>query len=371
MAIGELPREYSEHYDDVDWSIRKDHCYRPRTTYAVYPSCNTFHERSLGLISDPDNPSEFLGKGSYRASWSLPDSTVMRNTTVPDVVLKQLRLREDLDINAKTLAQVRVEAMSMERTTWSDRTTNIHGHCAISILVERAYPIEYKLIHDYHFPKNPASIAGPQNHLTSQQKLSVALSMAEGLALLHGNFDGVIVNDDIQLAQWLLGRDNKIKLNDFNKAIIMKWNPLEKSYCDFSSMYTHQYRAPEQLGDSLPVDERADVFAFGQILYTVLTGMVPHYDRGSRDEALRLNMNGGSLPYVDPAFRNSTDLIERRLVEIMEPCYVHRREDRTSIFHVVRHLRETVRLYEQAFPNDPRISDVPLGDIVEDGFAMT
>jgi hypothetical protein len=113
------------------------------------------------------------------------------------------------------------------------------------------------------------------------------------------------------------------------------------------------------------------VFAIGQILYTVLTGMVPHYHRGSRDEALRLNANGESLPYVDPAFRNSTDLIERRLVEIMEPCYQHRREDRTDIFHVVKHLRETVRMYEQALPNAPRIRDVSLSDIVEDGFSLT
>jgi Protein kinase domain len=353
--------DWYDHYDDLDWDTRRDGCYRPRSTYQVFPTCNNFHERSLGL-TDPDHPSKFLGKGSYRMSWSLRDA----DRNVSEVVLKQMRFRDDQNLDNEAMAQVRVEAMSMERTTWTDRTTSIYGHCSTSILVEMAYPIEYKLIHDYAFPDDPTTIVGPQNHLTPPQKLAVALSMAEGLALLHGNYDAVLVNDDIQLSQWLLGKDNKIKLNDFNKAEILEWSPTNHTYCDITSMYTHQYRPPEERNAHWPVDERADVFAFGQTMYTILTGMVPYYEHGSRDQALAFNKEGGPLPYVDPLYNRS--LIERRIAEIMVPCYQYRREDRTSIFRVVQHLRETVRMYEAENPNEPRISDVSLRDIVEDGF---
>lgn len=33
----------------------------------------------------------------------------------------------------------------------------------------------------------------PQNNLTLEEKLDIAISMAEGLALLHGNEEGMVI----------------------------------------------------------------------------------------------------------------------------------------------------------------------------------
>lgn len=360
-----------DHFADLDWPP-SDGCRRANTTYTSRPTCNALHERSMGGTDRGEQEAaHYLGRGYYRTSWSIVD-LFDGGKVVSDVVLKNQRYRPENEFDAKQFAQIHVEALSMERTTASDRTTDIYGHCGTSILVERAYPIESTLIEDYDFPDPKQVDAGgghgdvrPRNHLTPPQKLAVALAMAEGLAWLHGNYDGVIVNDDIQISQWLLGRDGKVKLNDFNKAVIMPWNEHNQSYCPFFSEYVHQYRSPEELRGNRPVDESADVFSFGQTLYTLLTGLVPFYERGTREEALKANKYG-DVPYVDPRYRNRS-LIEGRLVDVMEPCYRYRPQDRTSIFQVVEHLRETVRLYEGTSPNATRISDVPLWDLKEYG----
>ena len=38
-----------------------------------------------------------------------------------------------------------------------------------------------------------------------------------------------------------------------------------------------QYRSPEEFGSGI-LDERVDVYAFGQNIYTLLTGLWPYYD---------------------------------------------------------------------------------------------
>ena len=87
--------------------------------------------------------------------------------------------------------------------------------------------------------------------LTALEKLYFALDMAQAVALLHNNRYGVIVHDDIWLAQFLLSsprhtnstntwlgqqrRPPRIKLNDFNRAEAMMYNYEEKRYCKYQN----------------------------------------------------------------------------------------------------------------------------------------
>ena len=74
----------------------------------------------------------------------------------------------------------------------------------------------------------------PQNDLTPLQKLEICTQMAEALADLHGNSDGVIVHQDIQLGQFLYNADkSRVKLNDFNRAEVMLWDEEAKEYCRY------------------------------------------------------------------------------------------------------------------------------------------
>jgi hypothetical protein len=50
------------------------------------------------------------------------------------------------------------------------------------------------------------------NNLTATQKLEYALQMAESIAVLNNFEKGVIVHDDVQLTQFLLAPNGKLKL---------------------------------------------------------------------------------------------------------------------------------------------------------------
>ena len=75
----------------------------------------------------------------------------------------------------------------------------------------------------------------PQNYYKPTEKLELALQMAECIAALHGFKDGVIVHDDIQLSQFLIGNNGQLKLNDFNRAEIMLFDAKEEVYCKYKN----------------------------------------------------------------------------------------------------------------------------------------
>ena len=87
----------------------------------------------------------------------------------------------------------------------------------------------------------------PYNNFTAEEKLDIALQMAESIADLHGFEDGVIVHDDVQLCQWMTTVDGKQKLGDFNRATIMEWDEVNGEYCLFNNGKGYgNYRAPEE-----------------------------------------------------------------------------------------------------------------------------
>jgi eukaryotic-like serine/threonine-protein kinase len=100
----------------------------------------------------------------------------------------------------------------------------------------------------------------------------LGLYAAHRLGVLHG---------DLKPANVGIGRDGTIKLLDFGAANPLPWNT---QLCDggthpmmLGCIGTLQYLAPEHLrGDS--VDERADVYGAGAVLYEVATGRPPFAD---------------------------------------------------------------------------------------------
>jgi hypothetical protein len=141
---------------------------------------------------------------------------------------------------------VRMDAIVAELTTSSPRTFDIYGFCGIGILSEvflhgdaedliqpgSGY-MKTKDLHDEDGVK-------PRNKLTAQQKLVIALEMAEGLAVLHGYKNGLIVHDDVQLSQYLFNADfSMLKLNDFNRAEFPLWDEKNQEYCRYKNGHGH------------------------------------------------------------------------------------------------------------------------------------
>jgi len=297
----------------------------------------------------------FLGRGNFRETYLFGDAT--RSGELDAFVLKSYLIHQNF--SPSTASQSQVEALVMLQTSSSRHTTDAYGHCGLSILVEKGKPvtdlIRPSMHHRWKFQdvndrkelhqqlaKEQINDVKPHNNLTPEQKLRMTLDMAEALAELHGNKEGVIAIHDLSFDQYLLGDDNVLKLNDFNKAVPLRWNIYTQQYCTFpGSRRTSVYLAPEQLvGGEL--DESSDTVKFGKILFTLLTGIEPYYEKASNEEA-RAAAAAGKLPYLDPRYRTRS-FIEGRLVDAIEMCLRCGRTERASIFSVVEHLRETAQL---------------------------
>ena len=153
-------------------------------------------------------------------------------------VLKTLRFKQNFDI--ENVKGIQRDAVVMERLTSSPRIIDIYGHCATSTMVEamRRELEEYVVPGDGMAEQKDLDEyddVHPMNNYNIEEKLDIALQMAESLADLHGYKGGVIVHDDVQLCQWLEAWNGRLKLGDFNRAEIMEWNEKNKSYCKYSN----------------------------------------------------------------------------------------------------------------------------------------
>lgn len=164
-----------------------------------------------------------------------------QEATGDKMVLKQLKLPDydddtDHSVNPKSISKVQKDNAVMERLTSSPRIVNSYGYCSTSILAENMpYEVAEHMIpgtgraEQEDLDKLPS--LRPVNNYTIEEKLDMAIEMAEALADLHGASGGVIVHGDVHPVQWLRAADGKLKLNDFNGAEILDWNEKEKRSC--------------------------------------------------------------------------------------------------------------------------------------------
>lgn len=266
-------------------------------------------------------------------------------------VLKALRLtNSDLDYGWWTAHHMFKEALVMERTTASPRTMNIYGHCYTSHLVEQGFEISQRIVQGIEYrgrgrikqedldALQANGTLASFNEFSAEEKLEIATAMAEAIAEMHGNAEGVIVNDDVHPDQFLVNRHGQVKFNDMNNAHILEWNPANSSYCKWPIWIGGDYRSPEEMRGE-PIDEKSDVWPMGALIFGLLTGLFPYYTVWDT-KAVEKVIASGEPPYLDPRWKNKS-YIEGRMVEIMERCFADKPEDRASIFEVVLSLRET------------------------------
>jgi serine/threonine-protein kinase len=104
--------------------------------------------------------------------------------------------------------------------------------------------------------------------LPFEEAIDIAMQVARGLEKAHSK---KIVHRDIKPANILITTDDQVKIVDFGLAKLAGRTVLTK---EGTTLGTVAYMSPEQTqgGD---VDERTDIWAFGVILYEMLTGKRP------------------------------------------------------------------------------------------------
>ena len=118
--------------------------------------------------------------------------------------------------------------------------------------------------------------------IPAEEALAIARQMAEGLEEAH---DGGIVHRDLKPANVKLTPDGKVKVLDFGLAKASAVEAAAGSGADLSQsptlartgtqagliLGTAAYMSPEQARGK-PVDKRSDIWAFGVVLYEMLSG---------------------------------------------------------------------------------------------------
>jgi len=115
--------------------------------------------------------------------------------------------------------------------------------------------------------------AGP---ISQRQAVDYALQVARGLSAAH---ERGVVHRDLKPENLFVTRDGHVKILDFGLAKRVDAAPGDRTSAPTSSGHTEPgtvmgsvgYMSPEQVR-GLPVDNRSDIFAFGTILYEMLSG---------------------------------------------------------------------------------------------------
>ncbi|MBK1882545.1 serine/threonine protein kinase [Luteolibacter pohnpeiensis] len=106
------------------------------------------------------------------------------------------------------------------------------------------------------------------HQFTPEQALAIVSPLCDALQYAH---DRGIVHRDIKPENLLMDLDGKLKVADFGLVKLLD----AVSPTDKHSVGTPCYMAPEQKTDPENVDNRADIYALGVVIYEMLTGELP------------------------------------------------------------------------------------------------
>src|SRR2546428_10540724 len=184
------------------------------------------------------------------------------------------------------------------------------------------------------------------------ESLHIARQIAEALEAAH---ERGIIHRDRKPANIKITPDDKVKVLDFGLAKAMETTPAaDLSHSPTLSMMATQagvvlgtaaYMAPEQ-AKGLPADQRSDVFAFGVVLYEMISGRQP-FQGDTAPEVLASVLIGN--PDLDALPPN----LNPRLNELVRRCLEKNPKKRWQAIGDVRAEIETIAAAPHSSPAFP------------------
>ena len=184
-------------------------------------------------------------------------------------------------------------------------------------------------------------------------------SMGRPVNLVNGRIlsNSTLVHYDLNPRNIAIVAKGRPKLNDFNVAEFLKWDHAANRTCGFKGRFKEPWwRSPEEMRlhlpeyaeyggvkSSAPLDEKVDVFALGNILFTILTTHSPY--KMTKDDAprIRADVAAGVLPKLPSDFNETTsDPALRSIMKAMYKCLRRIPQDRPTAGEIAAELSEAV-----------------------------
>lgn len=171
--------------------------------------------------------------------------------------------------------------------------------------------------------------------LTEPEAAVLCLQLLDGMRYLHTNS---IIHRDLKLGNLFINKDMEVRIGDFGLATQVTFaGERKKTVCG-----TPNYIAPEILDNSNGHSYEVDTWAFGVILFTMLTGKPPFETADVKSTYKRIRENKYAFPPDVPISDAAKDLIMRILVPVPE--------QRPSLEAVARHAFFTTQMIPSALP---------------------
>jgi TolB-like protein/Flp pilus assembly protein TadD/predicted Ser/Thr protein kinase len=163
-----------------------------------------------------------------------------------------------------------------------------------------------------------ASLLAREGRQSVERAIALGAGICEGLSAAHA---AGIVHRDLKPENVLLAPDGRVVLTDFGIA-----RPLFGSAAGHSAgmtLGTPAYMAPEQV-ENRTIDERADIYALGGVLYQLFTGQLPWVG----DSAIAVAIARLTSPPPDP--RTLRPDLPAFCADAVLRCMARKAEDRFS-----------------------------------------
>jgi serine/threonine protein kinase len=317
--------------DDTTSSHDEEGCrYMHEWQSQSFQVCNPLHEYSMA-DEVLQNRFQYLARGGNRMAIKAVDGT----HTTP-VVLKLLRY--DDDITLQSYERNRRDGMTMERLASSPYILNSYGFCGVSEVVEYA---NGGMLQDLIRLLREKTIS-----LQPIDKLRIAIQLIKGVADLHTfESDSVtsVSHNDIGPDQ-IVFVNGVYKLNDFHLSYFLKRNQTSGVTCPNSMKVRSPWvreHAPEETYRKQKVDnEKADVYAIGNMMYYVLTHSYSIFEDVPNLQDVVTLLRGGKRPSYPDFILQSNDQALQAIKNGINLCWKHSPEDRPRAQRVAEYLIE-------------------------------
>jgi serine/threonine-protein kinase len=199
----------------------------------------------------------------------------------------------------------------------------------------------YYLTMEYVEGENLGNMIRMSGQLGTATAISIASQVCDGLAEAHKLG---VVHRDLKPSNIMIDREGSVRIMDFGIARSLK----EKSITGAGVMIgTPEYMSPEQV-EGKEVDQRADLYSLGVILFEMTTGRVPF----EGDTPFTVGVKQKSEAPRDPREINSqvSEDISNVILKCMEKVRENRYQSASEVLAELGRINEGIQTTEKVVP---------------------